>query len=295
MKAGYTASDPIVVSTTKYILEKQDTTGKFESPDITGATLQVLSQVTTIEGVKEAIEKAKNYVLQHQQHDGSFGDVYGTPWMMQGLTATGKPIAHVKKNELSAIDYITSQQKDDGGIGEKTNTLRIWTSAWAVPALLEKSWSTLLTSFTIPQTQTNGNATNNDDITTSTIEHVLDTTTSTEYIAEAEETIPKTTVLTVDTNTHDNTPTLYTESHEDENKQGEHVAGLKITKVPSVSKGENMDNSEETSSQEPQTGTPPPIVSTKEEKQLPQPFHIAFGTTILLGLTLGWRFVRTLV
>jgi len=298
LHAGYTSADPMIVSSTKYILSQQHADGSFESKDLTGAALQILPALTNVTGVTEAIAKAKNFVLNGQQTDGGFGDIYATPWIMQGLSALGEDISILKKNNLSPIDYVKANQETDGGIGETTNSLRLWTSAWAVPALLEKPWPTLLSSFSKPAetpTSGGGSAISDDETATST-EDVIEeeTTTSTEVIAEPTETVeetPEVTILPISTT--EAAPTLYAAPVIEEQTVQPEVAGVKITE-------ENTPEeiTSETKEQEPATDTATDTNEQSETEPAPEgtkPVHVAFGTTILLGLLLGWRFLRTLL
>ncbi|PIR74929.1 MAG: hypothetical protein COU34_05465, partial [Candidatus Magasanikbacteria bacterium CG10_big_fil_rev_8_21_14_0_10_43_9] len=297
LHAGYSHTDPMIVSSTKYILSRQHADGSFESKDMTGATIQILSELTHIDGVTDAIAKAKNFVLSGQQTDGGFGDIYATPWIMQGLSALGEDISTLKKNNLSPIDYIQANQVADGGIGETTNTLRLWTSAWAVPALLEKPWPTLLSSYTQPTTEnnvqdgSNGSENTHDETTTSTLDIVEETTTSTEAITETAEETPEVKILPIVTT--EAVPTLYVDPVIPERTVQPEVAGVKITEENTPE-----DITSETTKQEPATNPATEMNEQPEaqpEQEGTKPVHIAFGTTILLGLLLGWRFLRTLI
>ncbi|PIZ92449.1 MAG: hypothetical protein COX82_04730 [Candidatus Magasanikbacteria bacterium CG_4_10_14_0_2_um_filter_41_10] len=302
LNAGYTASDPIVVSTTKYILEKQDTTGKFESPDITGATLQVLSKLTVIDGVNTAIEKGTAYILDQQKSDGGFGDIYGTSWIIQGLSAQNVDIKTLKKNNFSPIDYLKANQEADGGIGNTKNSLRLWTSAWAVPALLEKPWPTLLTSFSIPsdsETQSTGGSTTTEDTTTSTPEIAEQgTSTSTDALADetTSENTSEVTILPLPYDTQEAVGYGIGGGIDDQTIE-QNVAGVKITNntVPLEKPETQEDEKTEKRVEEPLFEEATATIQENSSGNGTKPIHYAFGTTILLGLLLGWRFLRTLV
>jgi hypothetical protein len=300
LHTGYSTSDPIVASTTQYILSQQQSSGSFGDADTTGAALQVLSELTSLPGVNEAITKAKAYLLAGQQNDGGFGNVYGTPWIMQGLSSSGTDIDTLTKNGKTPIQYIQDKQGADGSIGASTDTLtnRIWASAYALPALLKKSWGSLLSSFPKPSSeqtpdQSAGNGTE-DNMSTSTID--MSTPTSTPPtgggIDENEQEVTKETSSTTEVTILLDEETLPVQTSTPpvriQARATSQVAGTKIA--------EDEEDAVPTSTLE-QANTTSTSVDTVPEPQngSQKPLQYAFGLTILLGLFLGWKFLRTLV
>ncbi|HBB38141.1 MAG TPA: hypothetical protein DEP63_03025 [Candidatus Magasanikbacteria bacterium] len=303
LHAGYTHIDPMIVSSTKYILSQQHADGSFESKDLTGTALQILPELTNINGVTDAIAKAKNFLLSGQQNDGGFGDIYATPWIMQGLTANGVDISILKKNNLSPIDYIQANQVADGGIGETTNTLRLWTSAWAVPALLEKPWYSLLSSFSIPQSvppsSGGGNTTTENSATSTPNTTTQETATSTEALTDEtpSENTSEVTILPISYESQEATLYAIGGGIVEQTLEPE-VAGVKITSEtasPEESAEQASENTAESVEQLVSEETTATADANAPEKNGAKPVHYAFGATIFLGLLLGWRFLRTLV
>ncbi len=162
--AGYTTDDPIITSTTQYILSKQNN-GVWIGPDITAAAIQALSPVKNLPNVNDTLNKAKDYLHQKQQSDGGWKymdagltNVPSTAWIMQAITTFGENPINWENNGKNPNDYLNSQQDNDGGIkpppnsGSEKDTLdaRILATAEAIPAGLNKSWSQILGSFNKP-------------------------------------------------------------------------------------------------------------------------------------------------
>lgn len=203
LHSGYSINDALIVSTTKYIIANQDTHGSFGSIDLTGAAVQTLTELSSIEGVSEALTKAKNYLKEAQQPDGGFGNVYATGWVMQGITALGENTANWSNNGNTSVAYIQSNQSSDGGmLAGDTDANRIWATSYAIPGILNKPWHTILSSFNKPD---NGNSstggTNTSESTTST-----PTTTTTPVVTTTPTSTPTTTTVEVIIPE----PTLYT-------------------------------------------------------------------------------------
>ncbi len=90
------------------------------TPDITG---RVLDTIVKIPGVpQEPVSRAVNWLLEHQQSDGSwFGRwgicfIYGTCLAVQGLRASGVSRNHAAISK--ALSWLLGVQNPDGGFGE---------------------------------------------------------------------------------------------------------------------------------------------------------------------------------
>jgi hypothetical protein len=207
LRSGYSTNDALIVSTTKYIIANQDTHGSFGSIDLTGAAVQTLSELSLIEGVSEALTKAKNYLTLAQQTDGGFGNVYATGWVMQGIAALGENTTNWNNNGNTPVTYIQSKQASDGGmlVGD-TDANRIWATSYALPGLLGKPWHTILTSFNKPSNSTG--STGSSDTTESTTSTT--TTTSTPIVVTTPTSTPtSTTTTSTTTEVIPEEPTLY--------------------------------------------------------------------------------------
>ncbi len=178
LKAGYTAQDQLIVSTTKHIIASQNQVGSFGSVDLTAAGIQALSMTSGISGVEEALTKAKAYLKSIQGTDGSFGNVYATGWTLQAIQALGETAETWKMGDNSGITYITKNQDTDGGLlSGDILTNRIWATSYAIPGVLEKKWGSILSGFNKPSTVQN--PTNTGAIGTTTTTTPTPTVTST--------------------------------------------------------------------------------------------------------------------
>ena len=151
LNAGYEASENIIAKTVIFILSFQQENGSFGGVDMTAAAVQVLALVAGEKGVSDSLLHAKEYLKNQQENSGGFKNVYSTSWVMQAMAALGESKISWARNENTPGDYLYSQQAEDGGV-EKENTLnnRIWASAYAIPAALQKTWASILQDFDKP-------------------------------------------------------------------------------------------------------------------------------------------------
>jgi len=144
-KAGYTIDDNIIIKDISFVISKQKSNGSFEeSVDMTAATIQALKPFEKIDGVFETIVKASNYLTSEQKNNGSWNNsVFSTSWAMQAMNILG---GYWARSNSTPADYLATQQSIDGAVLPITETLqnRIWATSYAVPAILAKSWDTIL-------------------------------------------------------------------------------------------------------------------------------------------------------
>lgn len=172
LKAGYSGSDKIIEQTVKFILSKQDANGYWENTDLTAAAIQALALSLSSEGLEENLSdsvnqsllKAKNALRIAQGQNGGFYDnIISTAWACQAITALGESASSWKNNGQSPLDFLALRQKSDGGFEEETaaSDTRIWTTAYVIPAALNKTWDEILNNFPKPiqnsQNQNNPN------------------------------------------------------------------------------------------------------------------------------------------
>lgn len=158
LKAGYTSSDIEIQNSVNFILSRQSATGAWESPDLTAATIQALSQVKDLPSVTTALTKAKQYLKTQVKSDGRIGDnAFSTSWAKQAISALGENETDWKLSSgATPSEYLANHQNSDGGM-ENTATPtndRIWSTAYAIPAMMNKPWSATLVSFSKPTIQT---------------------------------------------------------------------------------------------------------------------------------------------
>ena len=139
--AGYGASDEIIKKNINYIISKQSG-GSWGSIDMTAAAIQSLKGFENISGVLDSISKAENYLISNQG-DGNFGNSFSASWALQSL-----PNSNLSKTEK----YLASIQQTDGGLENISSDInnRIWSTSYAIPAILHKSWSDILNNFSKP-------------------------------------------------------------------------------------------------------------------------------------------------
>jgi hypothetical protein len=147
-KAGYSPNDEIISKDINYILTKQGNDGSWGgNVDMTSAGIQALHQYANIISVANAIIKAKNYLTQNQnQIDGGFGNNFSTSWALQALSLDSSLSIYISK----ADSYLAWKQQIDGGIEDLTSDIsnRIWSTSYAIPAVLHKSFGDSIQSFT---------------------------------------------------------------------------------------------------------------------------------------------------
>ncbi len=171
LKAGYTGKDAIIQTTIDFILSKQSPNGSWDNVDLTAAVVQAfklsqnkgnLSQTQT-DAINLVLDKAKNYLHNSQQPDGGFGNAISTSWAVQAVIALGESASGWQVNGQNPLDFLVSRQQNDGGFESVSTEMgtRIWTTAYAIPAALGKTWEMILNSFAKPpQDQSNLNVIN---------------------------------------------------------------------------------------------------------------------------------------
>jgi hypothetical protein len=139
--AGYNENDEVIKKTINYLISKQSSDGSWGSVDITSAAIQSLKGFENVSGVSQSISLANNNLVSNQQNDGGFNNSFSTSWVLQAL--------YDDSNILKAKDYISEKQQTDGGMENITEQIenRIWSTAYAIPAILHKSWGNILNNF----------------------------------------------------------------------------------------------------------------------------------------------------
>lgn len=159
LKAGYDTEDEIIQKTVAFIVSKQGANGSWEeSIDFTAATVQALASADNLTGVSEALNRAKTYLHTQQDGDGSFdGNVFSTSWAMQAIEAFGESDSEWSPDGDSPENFLAGVQSGDGGVLEESESIetRVWATAYAIPAVREATWLSLLSSFSKPSSSTN--------------------------------------------------------------------------------------------------------------------------------------------
>lgn len=148
--AGYSINDDMITKDIQFILSKQQNDGSWDgSVDLTGAAIQALKPFDSFNGVSDVVTKAGIYIANKQENDGGWGNVFSTSWAMQAESMIG---ANWIKNNKNGKDYLATQQPSDGAVLNPSQILqnRIWATSYAIPAVLGKSWDTILHSVSKP-------------------------------------------------------------------------------------------------------------------------------------------------
>lgn len=322
LHSGYTSADPIIVSTTAYILSKQGADGSWIGTDLTAAAAQALSPLRALPGVDSALERAKTYLRSQQKSDGGFNDnADSTSWALQSIAAFGETETAWIVNNNTPGDYLSRIQAVDGGM-ESADTpvaVRAWSTAFAIPAALGKTWNSILTTFPKPAETIPTNSppaappTNNQPI-------IAPTPTTTDLIATSTLPIeiPTSTLLIVDEIIPVEEPPLRLPNLEG---KVEHrpVAPLRAFVAPNAPReiaGVQIENSSDvpdvsisTTTEEDtavEVAVPPetPLAnietavssaSSKTQNTAKGVFAVAIAGAIGLGLYLGWKFLRGVI
>jgi len=146
-KSGYTTNDEIIIKDINFILSKENSDGSWEgSVDLTSATIQALKPFDSAPGVSDALLKAGLFIKNKQEDNGGWGNVSSSSWATQAMNALGEVWT---KNEKTTTDYFNAQQEITGEVLPVSQSIenRIWTTAYAIPAVLKLSWNDILISF----------------------------------------------------------------------------------------------------------------------------------------------------
>src|SRR3989344_2920820 len=161
MHAGYSTSDSIIQKTVLFIIAQQKANGSWGDADMTAAAIQALQKVTSLPNVDDSVTKAEGYLHTQQQSNGGFIGASGvnsfsTSWALQAIAALGQSSSSWTPGSKTPEDYLAALQQSDGGV-DITSTpeaMRIWATAYAIPAAQNKTWDSLLSSFSKPKAST---------------------------------------------------------------------------------------------------------------------------------------------
>lgn len=124
------------------LLKKQNDDGGWENIDLTSATIQALKKYKQTGGeinINNNLDHAKNYLKDHQDDNGGFGENSATTaWSIQAIVALGEdPLDWKKGDNKNPISALISFQNSNGGFGWKSkDDVSAFMTAYAIPALL---------------------------------------------------------------------------------------------------------------------------------------------------------------
>lgn len=161
LKAGWKSGEPIIDKTLQFILSAQSVDGSWGSVDLTSAGIQTLSLAKTngnldasqMTAVNQSLTSAKNWLQQAQATDASFNqNVFSTAWAIQAISTFNESVASWTKDNQTPLNFLATEQSSDGGLESQSTSLdtRLWATAYAVSAGLNKSWGNILGDFSKP-------------------------------------------------------------------------------------------------------------------------------------------------
>jgi hypothetical protein len=158
--AGYSASDTLIKKVVAYTVSQQAGNGSwdFGSTDMTGAALQALAPLSSLPGVSASIARAETFLRTHQQPDAGFGNVSSTSWVLGGSGAAGLSPSAWTLGSSTPLTALISHQQPDGSI-TTAGEIPAWSTAYALTALENRSWSSLMSTFAVPALPGGGVAT----------------------------------------------------------------------------------------------------------------------------------------
>jgi len=159
--AGYMPDEKIITDTINFILSKQKENGSWdENVDMTGAGMEALGRaLDSIQteskalSVKNALQKAKEYLKQNQKDDGGFGNVSSTAWAMEGILGLGEKIEDWTVNGNTPINYLGENQDEDGSVKADSIQNKIWQTSYILTSLSGKTWNEIMQKFEKPKTE----------------------------------------------------------------------------------------------------------------------------------------------
>ena len=85
---------------------------------------------------------------------GGFGNSFSPSWVLRAMSALGESTSAWMPSASTPQDYLAGLQQNDGGIEPSSDPvpMRIWATAYTIPAALGRTWGALLQSFPLPDT-----------------------------------------------------------------------------------------------------------------------------------------------
>lgn len=149
---GYGPSDRIMTTLAGSLVRAQQPNGAWASTDLTAAALQALVPLSSLPEVSSSVDKARGYLASHVGSDGCFGNSFTTSWGVMAIYALGEsPDAWASPSGATPLSCLRALQAEDGGFEEGASAdMRVWATAYAVPALTGQTWDSVLHEFEKP-------------------------------------------------------------------------------------------------------------------------------------------------
>ena len=152
LHGGYDSSDGIVTSLATSLVRAQQPNGAWASTDLTAASIQALAPLSSIPDVSSSVAKARDYLASRVEPSGCLGNSFTTSWSVMAIYALNEsPDAWVSPTGATPLSCLRSLQDEDGGFEESASIdMRVWATAYAVPALSGQTWDQVLRTFKKP-------------------------------------------------------------------------------------------------------------------------------------------------
>lgn len=146
--AGFTKEDEIISKTIEFLLNEQKANGSWnESIDMTSAGIISLSRFNDNKIADESIKKAKNYLKEKQNENGGWENTSSTSWVMGSIIGLSEEPKDWIKNNNSPLDYLGTNQDNDGGMKNENMDNKIWETSYAITASSNKNWIGIMKKF----------------------------------------------------------------------------------------------------------------------------------------------------
>ena len=158
LHAGYRSEEDMLRHIRDTVIAAQRPDGSWEgSVDLTAAAIQALSLFERTGATQIALNRAEGYLSSQQADDGGFGNSFSTAWALQAIAAIGDSrMIWTKQTYRTPRYYFSALQQKDGGVetGTVDSFTRLWVTAYAVPAVMGRTWDSLMEHFPKPTAAT---------------------------------------------------------------------------------------------------------------------------------------------
>ena len=316
LKAGYSGSDEVVDKTLRFIISKQSANGSWDSVDLTAAAIQALTLAQRVGGlgvdlpsrVDSAGQAAKTFLRNSQDQNGGFGNnTISTAWAIQAINALGDSVPSWEKNGKNPLNFLASKQANDGGMEDASNNAgtRIWTTAFAIPAALGKTWEEILSGFSRPAVQTapitnsqieTNNSTTTPETATSTLTILPNENATSSLVSRLPEQSATSTAeldLPVGKNGIQKISAPQTIPAAKTKIISSSAAGIEkpVENQKALASSPDTSRINETSKLKAQISAPLVVKNINADQAAKTIFYASGGGTIILGLYLGWKFL----
>ncbi len=155
ISAGIYKDDPKIQNSISFIKNHQTASGGWSfdvnatyGPDVDSTAAAIMALISAGEPPQsESIVKALNYVKSTQDSTGGFNSGWGysaetDSWAIQAIVAAGQDptSSDWTVDGKNPVDHLLTYRNPDGSFNDWSNSPSVWTTAYAIPALLGKPY-----------------------------------------------------------------------------------------------------------------------------------------------------------